>query len=136
MNTRSLVGAYGCFSSRFIVKSGARQDCSFLSLRFICVIEMIVLIALSPCENSDINTRLGRKLFGLEYAEDVMLTNEDPDKLQIFLDCLNDYVDKFGTHFPLSECKMSLPDYIGPKMNVIFAKKGLSKVGTLCYTNS
>lgn len=52
------------------------------------VIEMSTEKALSSCENSDMGICPYRVLSNLEYANDVMLINTDPSKLQAFLDRL------------------------------------------------
>lgn len=48
------------------------------------------------------NTCSGRKLSDLEYANDLALLSENPDKLQTFLHRQNDSVAMSGMHFALS----------------------------------
>lgn len=43
-----------------------------------------------------------------KHADDFVLLNEDPTKLQFFLDRLNDSVRMFGIRFAPPKCKMLL----------------------------
>lgn len=51
-----------------------------------------------------------RKLSHLEFADDVVILSEDSSKLEIFPDCLNDIVGKFGMSFGHWQCKTLLRD--------------------------
>lgn len=49
------------------------------------VIDIIMEIALSPCENNDIGICSRRRLSDLECADDVVLLNKDPNKVRVLI---------------------------------------------------
>lgn len=69
--------------------SSVLQGCSFHFFLSI-VTAMVKEIALSTFENGDIHISLDRKLFDSEFADHVVLIIGDPNKLQVFIDSLND----------------------------------------------
>lgn len=80
-------------------------------------------IALFPCEESDVDICSDRNLFGLEYADDVVLLSENSSKIQVLLDRLSDYVVMFDVFCSLEvqngvagfECLKAEPySYRGP----------------------
>ncbi|VDP92533.1 unnamed protein product [Echinostoma caproni] len=75
--------------------------------------------ALSSCEDSGIDLLPGGRLSDLDYADDIVLLSEDPDKLQTFLDNLNTNVAISGMRFAPSKCKMLLQDWVGPAPSLI-----------------
>lgn len=54
--------------------------------------EITTQIALASCENNGTDMCSDRKLSELEYANDGKLLSEDPGKLHVLIDCLNDSV--------------------------------------------
>lgn len=66
---------------------------------------MVMEIVLSKCKNGDIYICPDKKLYDLEYADDVMLLSEDPKKLQAFLNRLNNSQGTFGMHSHLRNIK-------------------------------
>lgn len=74
-------------------------------------------ISLSSCKNNDIDICSDRNLSDLEYAEDAVLFSEDPNELQVLLDCLNDSM--CGMRFALWKCGMLLRGCIGSKPNLV-----------------
>lgn len=63
-------------------------------------------IGLSSCEYSDIDICSEKKLFDLEYVNDVVIGNEDPNKWCVFLGRLDSSVRMFWKGLGSSECKM------------------------------
>lgn len=63
---------------------------------------------------------LDGKQFDLEYAANVWLMREDLNKAQIFLDRLDDTVDKFGMSFALSSHIIILLTRSGSNPNLVF----------------
>lgn len=63
------------------------------------VFEVIIEIALSVRENDDIDICWEMNLSGLEYADDVVLLNEDPSALQDFPERLKDGVSTVSMRF-------------------------------------
>lgn len=83
--------------------------------------ELLMEAALSSCELGDINTPWDRYLSAPEYVVDIVLLNEEPNKLLIFLDYLNDSVGMFGMRVAFLRCKLVLEDWIGWKVNLVFS---------------
>ncbi|MBM6549358.1 reverse transcriptase family protein, partial [Streptococcus dysgalactiae subsp. equisimilis] len=136
-NSRSRVRAYGELSPEFTTTSGVRQGCPLSPFLFNFVIDMILEIALSSCENSGIQLFPGGSVLSdLEYADDVVLLSEDAGKLQAFLDGLNYSVGVFGMRFAPSKCKMLLHDWVGPAPNLILAGEVIERVDKFCYLGS
>lgn len=67
--------------------------------------------------NIDIDICLDSNWYDVGYANDVVILNEDPIKLRVFVDRLKDSVGMFGMCFTPSKCKMLLQNWIGPKPN-------------------
>lgn len=65
---------------------------------------------------------------GLEYAEDIVPLSEDPGKLQVFADHLNNSVGMFDLGFASLNSKMPFQNWIGLTMNIVLEGEGLSKV--------
>lgn len=63
------------------------------------------------------------KLSYLEYADDFVSVNEDPDKSQVFLDHLNHNAAVFGMRSVPPKCKMLSYDWIGSKPNPILGEE-------------
>ncbi|VDP92715.1 unnamed protein product [Echinostoma caproni] len=83
------------------------------------VINLILVIALSSCEDSGIDLLPGGKLSDLQYADDIVLLSQDPGcKLQAFLNSLSTSVAMFGMRLAPSKCKMLLQDWFGPAPNL------------------
>lgn len=104
-NSPERVCAYGGLSLEFTLRSGiALFHLSF----FKSDIEMVIETAPSWGENSGFDTCPDRNPFDLECADDAVLLSKDPNKLQVFLGRLNDYVGTFGMGFAPSRCKTLL----------------------------
>lgn len=58
---------------------------------------------------------------------DTVLLNEDPNRLQMFLDRLDYSVARFDMLFEGSKCKMFLEDRIGSRPNAVLARAKLSE---------
>ncbi|VDP68109.1 unnamed protein product [Echinostoma caproni] len=61
--------------------------------------DLILETALSSCEDSGIDLFPGGRLSDLEYTYDIVLLNEDPGKLQAFLDSLSASVAMFCDYY-------------------------------------
>lgn len=86
-NSRSQVSACDDLRPELTTMSGFRHGCPpRLSLPL--VIQMIMKIALFSCKNNGVEMNPGNC-----WTDNVMLTNEDPNKLQIFLTGMNDRID-------------------------------------------
>lgn len=92
-NGKNWVRAYCSLPPEFTARSGVLQGCPLL---FNLVIVMAVEISLFSCENTGIGICSDRKLSGLDYAHNVVLLTEHPNKLQGFPDHLVYSVGKFG----------------------------------------
>lgn len=75
-----------------------------LSFHFCHLVVMEIVV--SSCENDSIDIWSDRNLWDLEYSDNFVLLTEDPSKLPVFLDCLNDGAGRFGMRFAPSNCKM------------------------------
>lgn len=83
-------------------------------------------IALSSCENGEIHVCLCLKLSDLEYEDDIVLLSEDLDTLHVFLlDHLNDSSRMFELRFGSWKCKTLLQDWVGSKLNLVYAMEEL-----------
>lgn len=85
------------------------------------VTEMVTGTALSSYWSGNIDSCSNRNPYDLKYAEDIMLLNEDSNKLLVFLDRLKDCVDVFWMRFAPSNCTMLLRDWIVWKPNLVLA---------------
>lgn len=95
---------------------------------FIFITEVIMQITLSTCENTGTNMFSGKILFDSEYAGDVVMLNEDPGNLQIFLDLLIGNVGMLEMRFALSRCSMWLQDWVSSKPNLVLARGQLNAI--------
>lgn len=66
----------------------------------------------------------------------MVLLNEGPSELQIFLERLNDSACMFVVHFPLKNCKTLFRDWIGSKLNPVLAGGQMSVVDPSGYLGS
>lgn len=66
--------------------------------------------ALSSCEKNGFDIFSGRKLPGLQYADNVLPLNKDPSETQAFVNNKNDSEDMFRMRFASLKCKMFLDD--------------------------
>lgn len=89
------------------------------------VIEIIMEIALSSCENSDTEAYSSGDLPELEYASGVVLLSRDSFKLPVLLDCLNNSTGRFGMHSALFDCKTMLQHWVHLKPNLILVEEEL-----------
>lgn len=76
-------GCHGDLSPELSTRSGIYQSCFPSLFIFNLVIEMIVEIALSLCEDGDIDICSDKNLSDLQNKDDVVLLNEDPSKLKV-----------------------------------------------------
>lgn len=59
-----------------------------------------------------------RNLPHLKYADDGVLLNVNPSKLQLPFGCLNSILGLLGMHFARSKCEMLVQDWIGCRLNL------------------
>lgn len=120
-NSRSRVRAYGIVSLEFVTRSGVCYGCHLSLSLFSLVIQVAMEIALSSCENNEIDICADSTLSDLGYADDIMLLGGDSIKLQVSLDHLNDSAGMFGMRFASPNGKMVLQDWISLKPSLAFA---------------
>lgn len=76
-------------------------------------IQVVLEIALTSCEKSDITIYSYKLLYELQYTEYVVLLNEDLRWLHIFPNSMNDSVGMIG----------ALQEWIGSKSDLVLARK-------------
>lgn len=74
-------------------------------------------MALSSTESTKNDINSGRSLPDLLDVKYTVLLCEDPSKLQVFLDRLNDSAGMLEMSYEPSSCKIPLEDWIGSKPN-------------------
>lgn len=133
VNSQGGVRDYGDLSLEFAPRSGVREGCPISSFLLNFVTEVATDIVLSSSGNSGIDVYSDKKLSDFECADDIVLLSEDSNKLEDFLDCVNDGVGMFGTSFALSKCKVLLHNWIDRKSNVFLAREQVREVNGLSY---
>lgn len=115
-------GLCRCFSLNCVPKEFFSSLQSVCANRQICV---SVYSGFSP-EFTTISSVLqcclssfGCSLSDLEYVDDVVILNEDPNKLELFLNDLNGEAATCEIRVPPSKCRILLRDWIGPNPNLI-----------------
>lgn len=103
----SLWPSYGGLSPELTTKSATPSS--------IFVNKAVMETALSSCENSGVDICSNGNLFDEEHADDFVLLNEDPSKLQFSPDRLNDSVGMFEMVFACSNCRVLLHYWISSK---------------------
>lgn len=74
------------------------------------------------------------ELSNLEYADDVLLLSDDPSRLHIFIDPLNDSMClRLGW---TKQLRMLFQDWIGSKPNIFLAGEQLGEIGRFGYLDS
>lgn len=74
------------------MRSGTPQCCPLSRFLFGFFTVVVMAMAMFSCVSIGISITSTRKLTGLGHAKESMLRNEDPGRLHVILDCLNDSV--------------------------------------------
>lgn len=82
-------------------------------ISFISFFDTVINISLVPCEKNVNDICSDRDVSDLEYANVVLLMNEEPSKSESIFDCLNNSADMLGMCFASLKCKVQLLDWIG-----------------------
>lgn len=93
-------------SPEFITICDVLYGCQFSRFIFTFEIDMVMQTVPFLCRGNYISISSDSNLADSEYADDVVLTNEYPRRMQFFLDLLNDNAGRFGMYLPSSECEM------------------------------
>ncbi|KAK4474313.1 hypothetical protein MN116_000398 [Schistosoma mekongi] len=99
-NTISRVRAYGELSSELVTSSGVRQGFPLSPFLFNFIVDILLEITLSSSDFSGIDLLPGDTLIDLEYADDIVLFDEDSDTMQNLLTVINSNASIFGMRFP------------------------------------
>lgn len=123
MNSQSWARVYDYLSLEMSTRIDVHRAFSLSASRFNPIIEIILEIDPSPCENSGINFCWDWNLSDVEYAHDVLLITEDSSNLQVFLNCLSNFVVTFGTRFASPKCEMLSHDWISSRPNLVVTEE-------------
>ncbi|CAH8541047.1 unnamed protein product [Schistosoma bovis] len=102
-NTTGRVRAYGELSPELITPSGVRQDCPLSPFLFNFVIDVLSEITLSSFKFPGVELLPGDSLVDLKYAVDIVLFDEDADKMQSLLITVRNNANMFGIWFSPSK---------------------------------
>jgi hypothetical protein len=135
-NTQGRVRVYNEISSNFEITSGVRQGCPISPFLFNFVIDDIIKNALITCHEGGIELLPGRKLFDLEYADDIVAIGENPQMLQHFLENLTNETEKYGLKFSPAKCKAVVQNWDFPSPTLTLAGAPIEFVENFTYLGS
>lgn len=90
-------------------------------------------ISISSCENSGIPIGLDSTLSDFDYADEVVLLNDNSGKFQVFLDYLEDGIGVLRMRLSPRNCKLLLQVKICSKPNLFPAVKQLGEINAFSY---
>ncbi|VDO87663.1 unnamed protein product [Schistosoma margrebowiei] len=125
--------AYGKLSSELIKSSGVHQGCPLSPFSFNFVVDMLLEIKLSSSKFPGVELLPGDSLFELKYADDIVLFNEDANKMQSLLTTLSNNASMFGMRFSPLKCKIFLQDWVALTPELIIRSEVVEHIDRFTY---